>query len=71
MNRLKLIELLSSSSEEEVFVKADEDGLLDDFEIEHIGQQLDGFDDVSPACIAIKAKRRDNNGYDNEQWRWE
>ena len=38
MNRLELIELLSSASEDEVFI--DSDGLLYDIEIGHEAEQL-------------------------------
>ena len=52
----ELIEVLYSSSEEEVLIKS-EDGLLDEIEIEHVEEQFDGFDTVYPATIALKAKK--------------
>lgn len=57
MNRLELIELLSSCREEEVFLRNPEDGILDDFIIEHIEEQFDGFDSVYPASIALTPKQ--------------
>lgn len=35
MNKYELIDLLSSSDEEDVYIEA-EDGLLDDFSVEHV-----------------------------------
>lgn len=57
MNRLQLIEQLSSCREEEVFLRSPEDGILDDFVIEHVEEQFDGFDSVSPASIALCPNR--------------
>lgn len=56
MKTYELMEILSSSSEDEVYIKAD-DGLLDDIEIEHVEEQFDGFDTVYPAAIALKARK--------------
>lgn len=56
MKKSELIGLLSSLSEEEVYIKNPNDGLLDEIEIEQIDEQFDGFDTVSPACIALKIK---------------
>lgn len=53
MNRLRLIELLSSCHEDEVLLRSPEDGILDDFVIEHVEEQFDGFDSVYPASIAL------------------
>lgn len=55
MNRLELIELLSSASEDEVFI--DSDGLLYDIEIGYEAEQFDGFDTVYPACLTLKPKQ--------------
>ena len=59
MNRLELINLLSSSTENEVFIKKPTDLLLDDIEVEHIDEVFDGFDTAYPACIALKIKGHD------------
>ena len=56
MNKYELIDLLSSSDEEDVYIEA-EDGLLDDFSVEHVEEQLDGFDTVYPSCIKRVAKK--------------
>lgn len=55
MNKYELIEALSSCPEEEVLIKAD-DGFLDEIIIEHVEEQFDGFDSVTPPCIALKRK---------------
>lgn len=65
MNKYELIRVLSSSPENEVYIKAD-DGLLDDIEIEHVEEQFDGFDTVSPPRIALKRKITK----DNEERQW-
>lgn len=62
MNKYELIDLLSSSDEEEVYIQA-EDGLLDDFVIEHVEEQFDGFDAVYPACIKLVVKN--NTGHES------
>ncbi len=56
MKRLELIRLLSSLSEEEVYIKHPGDGLLDEIEIEQVEEMFDGFCTVTPACIALKIK---------------
>lgn len=39
----------------EVFVVNDEDGFLhDDFEVEYMPEQFDGFDTAYPACIILR-----------------
>ena len=57
MNRLELIELLSSASEDEVFI--DSEGLLFDIEIGHEDEVFDGFYAVYPACLTLKLKKED------------
>lgn len=57
MKIYELLEVLSLSDEDEVFIKRD-DGLLDDIEIEHIEEQFDGFDEAFPPCIALVPKKR-------------
>lgn len=57
MKTSELIEALYSCPEDEVFIKAD-DGLLDDFTIEHVDEQFDGFDTV---LILATWKGRWNN----------
>ena len=59
MNRLELIETLFSMDEDEVYIRA-EDGLLDDFMIESVEEQFDGFYTVTPACIALVRKDIDD-----------
>lgn len=56
MKRLELIRLLSSLSEDEVYIKHPVDGLLDEIEIEQVEEMFDGFYSVTPACIALKIK---------------
>lgn len=58
MKKSELINILSSSEEEEVFV-VDEDGWEHDIEIEHKDEVFDGFYTAYPACIVIKAKKTD------------
>lgn len=53
MKRLELIELLSSSKEDEVFIM-DEDGYLHEIGIESVEEKFDGFYTVSPASIGLK-----------------
>lgn len=60
MKTSELIETLYSCPEDEVFIKAD-DGLLDDFTIEHVDEQFDGFDTVQPACLALRRKEADDD----------
>lgn len=45
--------------EDEVYIRA-EDGLLDDFMIESVEEQFDGFYTVTPACIALVRKDIDD-----------
>lgn len=33
---------------------------LDDFTIEHVDEQFDGFDTVQPACLALRRKEADD-----------
>ena len=63
MNKYELIDLLSSSDEEDVYIEA-EDGLLDDFSVEHVEEQFDGFDTVYPSCIKLVAKKN-NSGQES------
>lgn len=59
------MEVLSLSDEEDVYIKS-EDGYLDEIEIEHIESQFDGFDEVYPAVIALKAKKPNQvNNYED------
>lgn len=61
MKKSELIELLSSSDEEEVFI--DVDDTLYEIEPDHVDEVFDGFDTVYPACIALKpGKPSDNYG---------
>ena len=55
--------MLSSSDEEDVYIEA-EDGLLDDFSVEHVEEQFDGFDTVYPSCIKLVAKKN-NSGHES------
>lgn len=59
MKKSELIELLSSASEDEVFI--DSEGLLFDIEIGHEDEVFDGFYSVYPACLTLKIKK----GYGN------
>ena len=63
MNKYELIDLLSSSDEEDVYIEA-EDVLLDDFSVEHVEDQFDGFDTVYPSCIKLVAKKN-NSGHES------
>ena len=54
MNKSELIELLLSSDEEEVVVEID--GWQHEIEIGHVEETFDGFDEVFPASISLKAK---------------
>lgn len=61
MNRLELIEILSSSDEEEVLIQI-EDVLYDvDDELIHKEETFDGFYTAYPASIVLKTK---NSGYE-------
>lgn len=55
MNKSELIERLLSSDEEEVLI--DIDGWQYDIEIGHVEEAFDGFDEVFPAAISLKAKK--------------
>lgn len=57
MKKSELIRLLYSCSEEEVYIKNPNDGVLDEIEIEQIEETFDGFDTFNPACIALKIKQ--------------
>jgi len=52
--------ILSSSDEEEVFIKTG-DNRLEDIETEHIEESFDGFDTVYPAAIALKAAKAEGD----------
>lgn len=56
MNRLDLIDALSSADEEEVLI--DIDGVLYEIDenIGHEEQKFDGFDTLYPAAIVLKVK---------------
>lgn len=61
MNRLQLIEILSSSDEEEVLIQI-EDVLYDvDEELIHKEETFDGFYTAFPAAIVLKPKQTDEN----------
>ena len=61
MNRLELIEMLSSSDEEEVLIQI-EDVLYDvDEELIHKEETFDGFYTAYPAAIVLKPKQTDDN----------
>jgi hypothetical protein len=55
MNKSELIERLLSSDEEEVLIEID--GWQYDIEIGHVEEAFDGFDEVFPAAISLKAKK--------------
>lgn len=58
MNKSELIEHLLSSDEEEVFIEID--GWQHEIEIGHVEEAFDGFDEVFPASISLKAKSTRN-----------
>lgn len=61
MNRLELIEILSSSDEEEVLIQI-EDVLYDvDEELIHKEETFDGFYTAYPAAVVLKPKQTDDN----------
>ena len=61
MNRLELIEILSSSDEEEVLIQI-EDVLYDvDDDIIHKEETFDGFYTAYPDAIVLKPKQTDEN----------
>ena len=55
MNRLSLIELLSESDEDEVFILGT-DGVERDFTLEHEDESFDGFYTAYPAHINLKTE---------------
>ena len=61
MNRLELIEILSSSDEDEVLIQI-EDVLYDvDDDVIHKEETFDGFYTAYPAAIVIKPKQTYEN----------
>lgn len=61
MKRLQLIEILSSSDEEEVLIQV-EDVFYDvDDEVTHKEETFDGFYTAFPAAIVLKPKQTDEN----------
>lgn len=54
MKKSKLIELLSSASEDEIYIEID--GTLYDIELCKIEEKFDGFYTLYPACIALLPK---------------
>ena len=61
MNRLELIEILSSSDEEEVLIQV-EDVLYDvDDDVIHKEETFDGFYTAYPAAKVLKPKQTDDN----------
>ena len=61
MNRLELIEILSSSDDEEVLIQV-EDVLYDvDDDVIHKEETFDGFYTAYPAAIVLKPKQTDDN----------
>ena len=59
MNRLYLIETLSSSDDEEVFIEHDD--ILYDIDIDRCEETFDGFDTVYPAAIVLKKMAYEND----------
>ncbi len=55
MKTLDLIRVLSSATEEEVYIEIDD--TLYEIEIGHCEEAFDGFDTVYPACITLKPKQ--------------
>lgn len=53
MNKYELIELLSSSDENEVYIETGENE-ISDFSVEHLEEQFDGFATFYPAAIVLK-----------------
>lgn len=60
MNKYELIELLYSCPEDEVFIKDEETFFYHDIAVEHVEEQFDGFDTVSPACITLVPDKQQN-----------
>lgn len=57
MNRLELIEILSSSDEEEVLIQIDDTLYEVDEEVLHKEETFDGFYTAFPAAIVLKPKK--------------
>ena len=57
MNRLELIEILSSSDEEEVLIQIDDTLYEVDEEVLHKEEKFDGFYTAFPAAIVLKPKK--------------
>ena len=57
MNRLELIEILSSSDEDEVLIQIDDMLYEVDEEVLHKGETFDGFYTAFPAAIVLKPKK--------------
>ena len=57
MNRLELIEILSSSDEEEVLIQIDDTLYEVDEEVLHKEEKFDGFYTALPAAIVLKPKK--------------
>ena len=61
MNRLELIEILSSSDEEEVLIQI-EDVLYEvDDDVIHKEETFDGFYTAYPAAVVLKPQQTDDN----------
>jgi hypothetical protein len=56
MNRLKLIEILSSVDEEDVWIE-DKEGHLFDIDIDKTEQMFDGFVTVYPASVILRCAK--------------
>ena len=61
MNRLELIEILSSSDEEEVLIQIDDTLYEVDDDVIHKEETFDGFYTAYPAAIVLKPKHTDEN----------
>ena len=61
MNRLELIEILSSSDEEEVLIQVEDVLYAGDDEVTHTEETIDGFYTAYPAAIVLKPKQTDDN----------
>lgn len=59
MNRLELIEILSSSDEEEVLIQIDDTLYEVDDDVIHKEETFDGFYTAYPAAIVLKPKNSD------------
>lgn len=58
MKKSELINLLSSSDEDEIYIKVGND-ILPDIEVEHLEEEFDGFYTVLPAAIVLKPKEQE------------